>query len=187
MTYTRSPGNLVLHNPFTGIESVLHGRITGSTTCSRGQNAAFISTALRISHSPLFSKSIVLLGQAELPCVTHTRWFCWAVQCYCVCCVFWSLENYISLATVNSFVLNFNTPIPILYREVLIFIGQFTATGGPAAARPMNQYACWPITFRMKELQFTDHRRCWKCCPHQLQIDPTFDDTVGINYKNESC
>jgi hypothetical protein len=46
----------------------------------------------------------------------------------------------------------------------------FTATGAPLAARririlPMNHYAWRPITFWMKQLQFTDHRRFCKCCP----------------------
>jgi hypothetical protein len=46
------------------------------------------------------------------------------------------------------------------YREVLTFVDRFTAlrftaTGAPTAAwrmriLPMNQYACWPITFGMK-------------------------------------
>jgi hypothetical protein len=43
----------------------------------------------------------------------------------------------------------------IMYREVLTFLGQFTATSAPLAARHinillMNQYACWPIMFGMK-------------------------------------
>jgi hypothetical protein len=55
------------------------------------------------------------------------------------------------------------------YKEVLTIVDQFTAlhftaTSAPLAVRsiqilPMNQYACLPITFRMKQLQFTAHRR----------------------------
>jgi hypothetical protein len=30
---------------------------------------------------------------------------------------------------------------------------------------PMNQHAWRPITFGMKQLQFTDNKRCRKCCP----------------------
>jgi hypothetical protein len=46
----------------------------------------------------------------------------------------------------------------------------FVATCIPPAARviqilPMNQHTWQLITFRMKWLQFTDHRRFWKCCP----------------------
>jgi hypothetical protein len=47
-----------------------------------------------------------------------------------------------------------------MYKVVLTVVDQFTAlrftaTGAPPAARqirifPMNQYACWPITFGMK-------------------------------------
>jgi hypothetical protein len=41
------------------------------------------------------------------------------------------------------------------YWEVLTFVNQFMVTGAPPTARCvqillMNQYASWPITFRMK-------------------------------------
>jgi hypothetical protein len=34
----------------------------------------------------------------------------------------------------------------------------------------MNQYACWPTTFRMKYLQFTYHWWCWKSCPSTCRL-----------------
>jgi hypothetical protein len=47
-----------------------------------------------------------------------------------------------------------------IYRKVLTFVDQFmnlyfmTTSASPAARRipilPINQYACWPITFRIK-------------------------------------
>jgi hypothetical protein len=53
----------------------------------------------------------------------------------------------------------------LIYREFFNFVDwfralRFTATGALPAARrikilPKNQYACWPITFGMKYLQFT--------------------------------
>jgi hypothetical protein len=47
---------------------------------------------------------------------------------------------------------------------------RFTPTGTPPAVGririlPMNQHTWRPITFGMKLLQFTGHRRCWECCP----------------------
>jgi hypothetical protein len=58
---------------------------------------------------------------------------------------------------------------------VLTFVDCFmalliTATLAPPAERriqilPLNQYSYWPMTFGMKYLRFTDHRKCLKCCP----------------------
>jgi hypothetical protein len=192
MVNTRSPGNPVPHNPFTGIESVLYGRINGPTTCSRDQNAAFVSTALRISHSPLFSNEVtVLLSQAELPYVTHTRWICWAMQCYCVCFVFWSLENYISLPTVNRFVLNFNTPIPILYREVhsSVLHGDWLTAGCKAHTNFADESICLLADNIQKEVVII-HRSPEVLKMLSLSIADWAhlrQQTVEINCKNESC
>jgi hypothetical protein len=78
--------------------------------------------------------------------------------------------------------------------EVVTFVDPLMVIGEPQTARhirilPMNQYACWPITFGMECVVYL----CvLQVKPHfirkefQLQTDLTFNDkTVETTCKNE--
>jgi hypothetical protein len=63
--------------------------------------------------------------------------------------------NYATTASIHILSNSLFTVIIPDYREFLIFVDWFTATGAAPAARsirilPMNKYACWAIMFGMK-------------------------------------